>query len=234
MWWYLFYNYLSNCRHILFFLILILSIFLLILSIFGFIFEVGISFYSVIMMNYVFFVSSIVSNMMAPIYQSLSEDWINFTFSITQVILASPLISFYIFYILKSVTSLASFISEIPGVIQHISYILIKGNVIEYKELISIYISDFFWNDFSLIYEWDEIKTILILFGVIYIILLSVTACLAYAEFCFDKTIILLGSICYIINTIQIILLIFPSYIYFFQILFNISNAKRMNLFKNT
>lgn len=75
--------------------ILIISFFFFIITIIALLIEIGISFYSVIMMNYIFFVSSIVSYSMAPIYQSLSDDWLNFVFSFTQVILASPLIAFY-------------------------------------------------------------------------------------------------------------------------------------------
>ena len=203
------------------FILLVLSFIFLFISIISIVFEVTISFYSVIMMNYVFFISSIVSYAMAPIYQSLANDWLNFSFSFTQVILASPLIGFYIFYISKSVVSLASFVSDIPSVIQHISVIFIKGDQTQYKQLFSEFFSNFFWRDFSLIYECKEIKIILKLFF-IGIGLIILAAALAYIELCFDKTIILLGSICYVINTIQIFILVLPSYLYFFQTLFNI------------
>ena len=51
------------------------------------------------------------------------------------------------------------------------------------------------------------------------LLLFIFVAAFAYVIFCFDKTIIIFGSICYIINTLQIIALILPSYLYFFQTL---------------
>lgn len=204
------------------FIILDLSFVFFLISIVIFVFEIGISFYSVLILNYVFFVSSIVSYTMAPIYQSLSSDWINFVFSFTQVILASPIIAFFIFYILKSVVSLASFISDIPSVIISIFTMIIPY----YKEFYVQFLSSFTDIDCKLIFELDEIGIIFFLFG-ISLALLIVTSALAYVEFCFNKLIILLGSIFYIVNTIQIIMLILPSYSYFFKTLVN-ANCKEI------
>ena len=146
-----------------FFLILGISFVLLIISIILFVFGIGISFYSVLMMNYIFFVSSIVSYTMAPIYQSLSRDWINFIFSFTQVILASPLIAFYLFYITKSVVSLASFISDIPNVIMSIFTVIMPY----YKELFIIFLSQFTDRDIKFIFgDFTYLLITLVLFGI--------------------------------------------------------------------
>lgn len=196
--------------------ILVISFIFLFVSLISAVFEVAISYYSVIMMNYVFFVSSIVSYTMAPIYQSLAKDWLNFVFSFTQVILASPLIAFYIFYILKSVVSLAEFISDIPSVITHISYII----MVKYKELFLKYLSYFCDFNVDLIFKQKDMLKIVKLF-VISLCLIIVAAASAYVLFCFDKTIIIFGSVCWLINTMQIFILVIPSYQYFFKTLVN-------------
>lgn len=65
---------------ILFFLFLLLEAAMRFLTTIEFILQVTISFYSVIIINYAFFISSIVSYVMSPIYKSFSSDWLNFFF----------------------------------------------------------------------------------------------------------------------------------------------------------
>lgn len=167
-------------------------------------------------MNYVFFVSSMVSYTMAPIYQSLSHDWINFAFSFTQVILASPLISFYILYVAKTVISLASFIMEIPNIFKHILCIV--------KETFSIY----FFVALGDFYGDTSVDLRCLVFGITLkllafsILLLSIVSVIAYILFCFDKTIIIIGILIYVSNTLQIIYFILPSYNCFFRTMFNL------------
>lgn len=197
------------------FLIIVISHLFFFVSNIAIFLEIGISFYSVIILNYVFFISSIVSYSMTPIYQSLSHDWINFGFSFMQVILASPLIAFYIFYVIKTVISLASYISEIPNIIKQLFYIL-KGS---FDDLFFVSLSDFccnFANDL-----WDINFEIAFLYLGTSLLFLILASLFAYVLFCFDKTIIFLGIIYYLINTFQIIIIIYPSYEYFFQTLFN-------------
>lgn len=87
-----------------------------------------ISLYSVLIMIYVFFISSIISYTMAPFYTSLSHDWPNFAFSFAQVILASPLIAFYIFFIVKSIIEFSNIIIQIPTFIKKVAISFGKAN----------------------------------------------------------------------------------------------------------
>lgn len=198
------------------FFILFLTSILLFISLIALIFEIVISYYSVLMMNYVFFVSSIVSYTMAPIYQSLSGDWLNFAFSFTQVILASPLIAFYIYFILKSVIILASFISDIPSVIKDIFKII----SILFKDLSISFISNFFESNYEQNFDCGSSFTLVIIF-LISLGLMVAASSLGYVLFCLDKFIILLGSLLYLVNIFQIFVLISPSYLYFIKTLLN-------------
>lgn len=172
--------------------------------------EIAFSYYSVIIINYVFFISSIISYgrffILSPIYKSLSGDWINMVMSFAQVILASPLISFYIYFILKSVISLVEFFSEVPN---------IAKNIFSLNKLFSKDVINEFLSTSSLGCKCSDIFTFITC-----LLVCGVFVGLGYALFFFDKTIIILGAIQCVAMVIQIFLLAFPSYGYFFQTIF--------------
>lgn len=154
---------------------------------------------------------------MAPIYKSLSGDWLNSVISFLQVILASPLIAFYIVYIIKSIKSLGEFVTNTPSVIKN----FIKMFRIQYKGDFLDFISTFTKSDYKHIFIWKSSKIIMFNFLRTLFIFGFFTA-LGYVLFCIDKCIIIVGIFCYVFNTIQIFLLIAPSYVYLFHTLFHI------------
>lgn len=92
---------------------------------------------------------------MAPIYKSTSGDWLNFVLSFVQVILASPLISFYIIYIIKSVKNLGEFFSDTPKSIQKFLYMY----KVQYKNTFIMFVGNFFDWDYHLIFEKMILKS---------------------------------------------------------------------------
>ncbi|KAK8890333.1 hypothetical protein M9Y10_035108 [Tritrichomonas musculus] len=209
-------NTLYRIPDLFIFLLLIFDAIFYFISHFLIIIEWIISFYSVIVMNYIFFVSSIVSYSMAPIYQSLSEEWLNFAASFAQVILASPLIAFYIVYVIKSIVNLGEFVKTTPKVIKN----FITMYRIDYKDDFLIFTSMFFKYDYKKVFN---LRTSLFIFSCFLqtCLLLAISCVIGYFLFCKDKFIIILGVSVYLLNTIQIFLLIAPSYLYFVQTLLN-------------
>lgn len=203
------------------FLLFLTSIFLFILGLILYIIEISFSFYSIILINYVFFMSSIISYGMAPIYKSLSQDWLNMTLSFAQVILASPLIAFYIFFILKSVISLVEFFTSIPSFVKNIISYILKSFKTSFQETCSIFFSNKNKLAFDCLYTF-----IVIVFLLLSSLFFGLFAGIAYGIFFFDKSIIALGSTHYILIVIQIFAFAFPTYAYFFQTLFGIKCKK--------
>jgi len=92
------------------------------------------SFYGIIIVNFVFFVSTIFAYVLSPVYHGLGADdavsGIAVVVAFVQVILATPLIEFFIFFIAKSVLSLfESIITIVPGlgIVWQISFLQAHG-----------------------------------------------------------------------------------------------------------
>lgn len=167
-----------------------------------------VSFYGVIIINFIFFVSSIVSYCLSPLYHGLSDDWVPFAFAIFQVILASPLVEFYILFIFKSVKYFVGSFSSIGGLVatlfqagQKQAYIKKTDNE-----------GDGWYSDTNLCKYigmlFLSFLTLLVSFGAVYVTLLI------------DKMFILFGMIPYVAIVIQILIIMMPTYTYFFEILF--------------
>ena len=176
----------------------------------------SVSLYSVILMVYVFFVSSIISYTMAPIYNCLAGEWLNFVFSFAQVILASPLISFYIYYTINSVIALAEFFVDIPKHLKKLFSFFINFA----KHYFIDFFTKFFDCDDEMSFDREEMKTIFAFSGLFLAIFVFFVG-LAYVLFFIDKAIISLGMLYFVLNTFQIFAILSSSYVYFFQTLFN-------------
>ena len=214
------------CDSIQFVLIFFDAIFCLFSTIF-IILEFSFSFYSVILMSYVFFVSSIVSYAMAPIYKIMSGDYINFVLSIAQVILSSPLISFYIFYIYKSVKSLGEFFQDTKQILLKV----LNMYRISFRSTMLSFCSGFCeCNNYKKIFDKKQVNENIFYFFFDLLVLISFgSSC--YCTFFIDKMMPFFGFTYYLFIVFQIILSIILSYIYFFQTLFNIK-SKRMKYIK--
>lgn len=143
-----------------------------------YILSVSVSLYSIIIICYIFFISSIISYMMAPIYDCFSGNWLNFAFSFTQVILASPLVAFYIYYIVKSVTNFADYFINTPKRIKNIFLAtsqLLKSQLIDYFRSL-------FRPNYYLIFNCAFLKIIFYILGMS-VILLVASCLLAYVTF---------------------------------------------------
>lgn len=176
----------------------------------------SVSLYSVILMVYVFFVSSIISYTMAPIYNCLAGEWLNFVFSFAQVILASPLISFYIYYTINSVIALAEFFVDIPKHLKKLFSFFINFA----KHYFIDFFTKFFDCDDEMSFDREEMKTIFAFSGLFLAIFVFFVG-LTYVLFFIDKAIISLGMLYFVLNTFQIFAILSSSYVYFFQTLFN-------------
>lgn len=173
-----------------------------------FLLAVIVSLYGIIMINYIFFVSSISSYVFSPIYHGLCKEWLEFAFSIIQIIVASPLIDFYCIYILLNIKyffdTIQAFVKFIPAAWKIAKY---SGNSKRKNFLRSRF------GDFRL---WRQIVRLLL--GLLAI---SVSAAILIVQIIFDKAIVAAGLFPYLFIVVQIILMVVPVYVYYFKCLCN-------------
>lgn len=74
------------------------------------------SYYGIIIMNFTFFVSSLVSYALQPMYHAFANDWWLMGASFCQAIVNAPYIEFYILYVIISVKQIVGMIPDIVGI----------------------------------------------------------------------------------------------------------------------
>lgn len=163
------------------------------------------SLYGVIIFNFIFFVSSIVSYTLSSLYHGLSEEWLAFAFAIIQVIVASPLIEFYLLFFVKSIKTFAESVFETcKELLVFLSLASSISNFINSVDYGSICFT--------------------ICSTIIYFILVSfstaIFVALVYITFCLDYCFIIFGMLSYIIFLFQMAALICPTYVFYLEVLF--------------
>lgn len=178
-----------------------------------------ISFYSILIINLIFFVSSIASYALSPLYHGLSNDWVSYAFSLLQVIAASPIVEFYLLFFIKSIKQTADKIFQIISEIKKI----FEGG----QQIISLWVNN--EKDF----EYSAI--ISAIFPIAYIFYIIIMCTLLYIELFLDKFFILSGAISYLCLSVQILALMMPTYVYYFEILIFGTNGKNelLNIIKS-
>ena len=176
-----------------------------------------VSFYSVIIINFVFFVSTTVSYVLSPVFHGLSQDWLQYIFSIFQIILANPLIEFFIYFIIMTVKYFGESTMKFSSLIKFFVLFFIS-NAIE----------DFVWvkTDF-----YNPKLNLLKLFASF--IFLALTSWLKYVTFVQKNWMIFLGMIPYILIVLQILILMIPAYCYWIRCLFGIKSTKLDSIERN-
>lgn len=162
-----------------------------------------VSYYAVLIINFTFFISSLISYTMAPIYQGLSQNWTLFAVTMIQVLLNVPYIEFYILFLIKSVKyfvdSFSSFGEFIKCTILYGTYTLSNNRKYKVNK-----------KDISICKQ--IIRLLLTL------LLLAVSIAAIYVLFIIKNMLVILGMIPYAALVIQIIALIFNVYSYCWSI----------------
>lgn len=172
------------------------------------------SFYTVIIINYVFFISTVVSYVLSPLFHGLSEDYVQYGFfSILQILLANPLIEFFIYFVIKTVKNFADSIFEFATLIKLSFVTAINSGYTKYG-----------WaKEYANIADKNLIRQ----FGLVFasLLVLGVAGGIVYVTFAIDKFMITLGMIPYLAIVVQIICLMLPTYYYYGKIF---SRSKRI------
>lgn len=176
-----------------------------------------ISFFCFFIIVFIFFISFITSYVMSPIYLSLSGDWIKFIFSLLQVILSSPLVAFFLYFLANAISKLGNLLEQLPEFFAQRKLLIriIKGEIKDIDsyatrvkhpilKMISICILNL-------------LKQLFISFiGFIFF----------YLTFVYDYP-LLLGFIIFIPTLVQIVILLLPTYFDFFKIIFGQQYKKK-------
>jgi hypothetical protein len=167
------------------------------------------SYYGVIILNFVFFMSTIMSYIIAPLYHGLGNDWPGLAYAFLQVIGMTPLIEFFILFLVESVGSLADSIMHIiPGMSVAFTIAMESSRsklrvVRKFRDLPPGSMSEAFaWLGVAILAGVGGI-------GVVYV------------TFLHPDTFPLLGLVAYIAIVLQILWLFVPTYGYWWRMLLN-------------
>ena len=170
-----------------------------------------VSFYSVIIINFVFFISTIVSYALSPLFHGLSKDIFLYVLSLLQIILANPLIEFFILYIINTVKNFVDSIFEFISTFKFLFLFAISSGYNKLKFASRSY------GDQNIIRQLGLVLAS--------ILALAASAGLTYIIWFIDKMMIFLGMIPYALMVVQIILVMIPTYFYWGRIIFGIKST---------
>lgn len=168
-----------------------------------------ISFFCFIIIVFIFFISFITSYVMSPIYLSLSGDWVKFVFSIIQVVLSSPLIAFFLYFLTNAIRKLGDLMEQLPEFFAQ-RKVLIRNLKGEIQDI----------NSFITRNEHPILKIIYIC-GLNLLrqsVITFIGLVLFFLTFVYDCP-LLLGVLIFIPQLIQIMILLLPTYLDFFRLL---------------
>lgn len=170
------------------------------------------SFFCLIIVVFIFFISFITAYVMSPIYLSLSGSWFKFIFSLIQVILSSPLVAFFLYFLTNAIRKLGNLLEQFPEFVAQRKVLIRKLK----KEIQDIY-------DLSTTLEHPILNLILIcLRNIVRQFAISIIGVVAFfLTFVYDCP-LLLGFIIFIPTLVQIVILLLPTYFDFFRILFGL------------
>lgn len=169
-----------------------------------------ISFFCLIIIVFIFFISFISAYVMSPIYLSLSGDWIKFIISLVQVILSSPLVAFFIYFLTNAIRTLGDLMEQLPEFFAQRKVLIrsLKGEIQD----IDSYVKKFKHPIIHIIYVCflNLLRQLAItIFGLF----------LFYLTFIYDYPLVL-GIIILFPSLVQIVILLLPAYLDFFKIIF--------------
>lgn len=157
-----------------------------------------ISFYTVLLCNFIFFVTSFISYFISPILNGFISSWFDLFVSSCRIILSCPFIQFYIIFIMKSVLSVVELFGLFPKLATNLLNFIKKDHSLEINNCLLIFLMNF---------------AFLVLLGVLIGIFVS--------SFYFPHLFLIPGIILYLKIVIQIFLLMLSVYVKWFNIIFH-------------
>lgn len=168
-----------------------------------------ISFFCFIIVVFIFFLSFITAYIMSPIYLSLSGSWIKFIFTIFKVILSSPLVAFFLYFLANAIRKLGDLIERLPEFLAQRKLLIrnLKGEIQD----VSSYVKK---------YEHPMLKIVYVCFLNLLkqLLITCIGLALFFLTFVYDFP-LLLGTLIFIPTFVQIIILLLPTYLDFFKLL---------------
>lgn len=190
------YDQRSSCSYIAFYYAIL---FLYMIGLFGFLVSVLFSYLCCLITLFMFFISFVTSYIMCPVYHFLDNDYINFFAALLQAFLSSPLIAFFLFLFTNLFRKAGDIIEAFKDMLLHPFSKSFKD-----KEMA------------------QDIPCKLICIMLVYSVLFVITsALLVWLTFCQKGGILVEGIIVLIPMFVEIIILLFPEYIYWFKLLFD-------------
>ena len=181
--------------------------FILALSISVVVITMIVSFYTIIILNYVFIISTIVSYALSPIFHGLQEDWLQYIFSVIQLFVINPLIEFIIYFVIKTVKNFADSIFEF-GTLIKLSFVTAFNSGHSKYDTAKNFL---FSADINILRQSGLVLASLLALGG--------AGAIVYLTFFIDKCMIALGMIPEIAMVLQICCLLLPTYSYYLRIL---------------
>ncbi|KAK8897965.1 hypothetical protein M9Y10_000209 [Tritrichomonas musculus] len=169
-----------------------------------------ISFFCFIIIVFIFFISFITAYVMSPIYLSLSGSWAKFVFSIIQVICSSPLVAFFLYFLTNAIRKLGDLMEQLPEFFAQRKVLIrnLKGEIQD----INLFVSRV---------EHPILKIIWVCFLTLVrqLVITFIGLVFFFLTFVYDCP-LLLGVLIFIPQLVQIVILLSPTYLDFFKLLF--------------
>lgn len=102
-----------------------------------------ISFYTVLLCNFIFFVTSFISYFISPILNGFISSWFDLFVSSCRIILSCPFIQFYIIFIMKSVLSVVELFGLFPKLATNLLNFIKKDHSLEINNCLLIFLMNF-------------------------------------------------------------------------------------------
>lgn len=142
------------------------------------------SFYTINLCNFIFFVTSFTSYIISPVLNGFVSSWFDFIVSFFRIILTCPFIQFYIFFIMKSVLSVVDLFGLFPQLGKDLFLKALKGHSLNSDNL-----------------------CIMLCTNIIFIILLAIIVLIFISAFYFPYIFMIPGMILYLKIVTQILFL---------------------------
>jgi hypothetical protein len=172
------------------------------------------SYYGVILMNFVFFMAAILSYVLSPIYHGLADDWLSFTFAFLQIFLMAPVIEFFILFLLESVGSLADSIIHLAPSVRVAFDLAIHSGRTKLKRL--------YQSEGGA--DRNVFKSLALL--IVSVLVLGVSLVVFVITFALPSCFPLLGIVAWLAIVLQILSLFLPSYDYWWRMLTGFRETK--------